>query len=85
MRIDLQEHELHTIRNGLSVAAERFDEHVKQFTAIAAELRAGKANGFFAPGEAGARAAERLAKQFESQAIESRAIIEGLDEDALPI
>ena len=81
MRLTMEAHEEHTVRNAMTVAAERFDENVKLFTGIAADLRAGKSNGFFVPGELGARAAERIAKQFESQAIETRAFIERLDEE----
>ena len=56
-----------TLVNALGVAAERFTESAAEFHKLAAHLRAGGEFPMFAPGEAGARAADRLAEQFESQ------------------
>ena len=63
----LTESERATITNGLRVAAERFDEHVKMF-------RSDEALGI-SPG-----AAESLASTFENQARESRAIAALIDD-----
>ncbi len=61
-----------TITNALSVAALRFDADAKVFRDIATALRKGERMAMFAEGEVGAMGAERLMKQFEKQAAESR-------------
>lgn len=76
----LTEHERSTIENGLTIAAAKFDEIAGEFCQTAATLRDGNVLPMWAPGEAGALAAERTAAQFRKQAEDSRALRDLLDE-----
>lgn len=76
----LSESDTSTVTNALMVAAERFDGHVKDFTELAAQLRAGFTLPLWAQGEIGAIAAERMATQFQRQAADTRRIIERIVE-----
>lgn len=72
------------ITNALRVAAEQFDADAEEFAKVAAYIRAGNNYPMFAPGEAGAVAADRLEAQFKRQRDESLnllARINGDDED----
>jgi len=81
----------HVVMHALLIAAERFDDHAKDFGALARDIRAwaivapGAANppalALFAPGEAGARGAERMAEQFQHQAQECRTVRDELERE----
>jgi len=69
-----------TLTHALSVAAERFTQDATAMRQAADILRRGGEVGPFAPGEGGALAAERLAKQFEKQVAETRALNDKIEE-----
>jgi hypothetical protein len=79
MKKRLSSSEVSTITNALHVAAERFDESVKEFEKLAAFLREGGKYPMFAPGEDGARAADALAEQFRAQAEDSRDVFDKIE------
>lgn len=72
----LSNNQLSTLRNALTVSAQRFDEDAEQFREVAKALRAGEKVAMFADGEPGARAADRLTTQFVQQAADTRALLE---------
>jgi len=83
----LDENDRSTLRNGLQVAAERFDEHVKEFTAIAETLGNGERVAFWAdPSPQSIEAARRMAAQFQQQADDSRRLASLIaDADAMSV
>ena len=72
----LSRKDLSTVSNGLSIVAKEFDHHVEEFREIAKALRSGEQVALFAPGENGAKAADRLAEQFTQQRDDSRRLAE---------
>lgn len=67
------------VEGALSVAAARYDEDAEVFRQVSKTLRAGgPPPAMFAPGEAGARAADRLAEQFTHQAKAARGALVAL-------
>ncbi len=82
----LSSEEKRTIDRALRIATEKFDEDAKVFRTIAKAIRSGKGHPMFAPGEAGAEAADRLAEDFERSATDTCAVndrIETFDEIVL--
>lgn len=70
---------LETLRwNVLTIYRERMQGNAKELRQIAAALRAGEPVPMFAEGESGARAADRLAEQFERQDASAERFIEKL-------
>lgn len=72
--------EWETIRHALDVAGNRYAEDAKVLRQSAEAIRAGETVFPFAPGEDGARAADRLADQFERQKREVDELIERIDD-----
>lgn len=68
----LSESQRTLLGSALTLAAEKYDENAAVFVKLAADLRAGGEHPMFARGEAGARAADRLADQFRHQAKDAR-------------
>lgn len=64
--------------NVLTVYREKMQENAAEFRKIAAHLRAGNSFPLFAEGEGGARAADRLAEQFERQDADAARLVEKL-------
>ena len=69
-----------TLTHGLRIAADKFERDAALGRETAAVLRAGEKIPMFAEGEAGARAAEALAEQFERQVRETRSLADRIDE-----
>jgi len=84
LNVKLDDSQANTLINALRVARDRFIEDAKVMRDQAAALRAGQPGGLFADGEPGARAADRLAAQFDRQVKETEALIdlvEGVEDD----
>ena len=73
--------DISTIKKALNLAGEQYAKHEEEFLDIASYIRAGNEYDFFAPGEAGAKAAEKMAEDFKSQA-EDCEKLEALLEDS---
>ena len=62
MRWDLDDRQVDDLFRALRIAREVCEGHALEMESLAARLRAGEEFGWFAPGEDGARAADRLAR-----------------------
>lgn len=76
IREKLTPQERSTIWNALRIASEEYEKSMKEMQRVAAALRAGENVAMFVTGEAGARGADRLAAQFQSQMKDAQGLID---------
>lgn len=64
MRFDLDDRQVEDVFRALRIAREVCEGHALELESVAARLRAGETYLLFAPGEDGARAADRMAADY---------------------
>jgi hypothetical protein len=72
--LKLDDDQISTLENALRVTREEYGKYAATFREQAHACRSGSPTGMFAEGEDGARAADRLAEQFDRQVAEVEAI-----------
>ncbi len=77
--LKLDDDQSSTLHNMMTTAKEEYQKHADTFRQQAAAIRGGAPGGFFADGEPGARAADRLAEQFDRQVVDAQKLIDALD------